>query len=157
MVRAIVLFVAALLPAFWASAGEIDSFLQSREVAAQIYFKKSAWQLTQENQKSLQRIAKELLRAQGAGQLIRVEGFASPEGTTMQNFNLSLQRASAVKDFLLQQGVKTELFLSGYGENNLSTVKLSEQRRVDVAVYQVNRTIKQLFQKSGKVERFVIQ
>ncbi len=155
--RAIVLFIAALLPGFLASAGEIDSFLQSREVAAQIYFEQGAWQLTQENQKSLQRIAKELLRAQGAGQLIRVEGFASPEGAAMQNFNLSLQRAGEVKDFLLQQGVKTELFLSGYGENNLSTVKLLEQRRVDVAVYQANQTIKQLFQKSKNVERFVIQ
>jgi len=157
MLRAIILLFAILLPGYWVGAGEIDTFLQSRQVAAQIYFAKGAWQLTRENQQSLQRVTEELLRERGAGRLIRVEGFASPEGAELQNYNLSLQRAGAVKDYLQQQGVKTELFLSAYGENNFSTAKLSEQRRVDVAVYQTNRTVKQLFQKSGKVERFVIQ
>lgn len=138
-------------------AGEIDQFLGSRSVAGQIFFIKGNSRLTVAHKRTLMALTQALHKNRFAGRLIRVEGFSSPEGNRSVNYDLSMQRAMAVQSYLQQRGLTTELFLTGHGEKNVATAKLSEQRRVDIAIYQETRAVKQLFQNSGQIERFVIQ
>lgn len=138
-------------------AGDIDQFLGSRSVAGKIYFLKGSSQLSNDHKQALDKVIRTLKENHEAGQLIRVEGFSSPDGDKSFNYNLSMQRATVVQEYLQMRKLPTMLFLTGHGEKNDSTVKLSELRRVDIVIYQENRAVKQLFQNSGQIERFVIQ
>ena len=71
--------------------------------------------------------------------LIRVEGFASSDGQEGKNMDLSMLRAVAVKNYLEQKAIAVDLYISGFGENSPATGKLSEQRRVDIATYDIVR------------------
>lgn len=137
--------------------GEIDQFLGSRSVVGQIFFSKGGSQLSIAQKQSLKDLSQRLQKQDSVDRLIRVEGFSSPDGAESLNYDLSMQRAINVQSFLKHQNLPTELFLMGQGEKNASTAKLSEQRRVDIAIYQETRAVKQLFHGSGRIERFVIQ
>ena len=55
---------------------------------------------------------------------ITVEGFADPAGTSRYNLNLSKKRATAVRDYLVAQGLANDqLTPVGYGETRLVTPK----------------------------------
>ena len=58
------------------------------------------------------------------GSKITVEGFADPAGSTRYNLKLSANRATAVRDYLVAQGLATDqLSTVGYGETRLVTPK----------------------------------
>lgn len=138
-------------------AEEIGLFLGSRSVVGQVYFSKGSSQLSAKSQQSLRALAEAMQDKVQNGRLLRVEGFASPDGHRSSNFDLSMQRAVAVRNYLQRQGLSAELFLTGHGDKKQSTAKLSEQRRVDIAVYQETQAVRQLLRESGRIERFVIQ
>ena len=140
-----------------AGADGMKTFLDSRSVAGQVYFSKGSSELSLSNQQKLSRITPFLKKHLASGHLVRIEGHASLEGGQAMNYDLSSQRSIAVQNYFEKNGLRAELFFSGFGENSSSTAKLAEQRRVDIAVYQKNPAINDLFHKDAKVERFVIQ
>ncbi len=150
-------FILTLIISLPAFAGDIDSFLASRSVTGQIYFARNSSILSEKNKSELSKLIKELHRQERAGKLIRIEGHASTDGQDAVNFDLSIQRALAIKDYLRQRGLKVDIFLTGFGEKSSSAGKLTKQRRVDIAVYDRNRETEKLFQQSDQVERFIIQ
>lgn len=151
------LFVILFFVPVCALSSEADQFLASRSIVGQIYFSKGSSQLSARSQQSLRKIVKTLRNEKYDGRLLRIEGFASPEGQQSENYDLSMQRAVTVRDFLQRQGLSAELFFTGHGEKNNTTAKLSERRRVDIAIYQETQAVKQLLRESGQIERFVIQ
>lgn len=139
------------------SPHEVEQFLASRSVVGQVYFAKRTSDLSAEGKKLLDALVPELVTHQKSGRLIRIEGFASRDGRASTNMDLSMRRALAVKSFLQRHNLTVELFLTGFGEKESITGKLSEQRRVDIAVYERTRAAAELFKKSGSVERFIIR
>lgn len=137
---------------------EIDRFLESREVVEQVFFQKRQITLSTEARTKLDSLVTELLNYQNQGKLVRVEGFSSPEGDEKLNLSLSLQRAMTVKDYLHgQHDISVDVFLTGYGEKKLSGGKLSQERRVDITVYNKNSAAAALFDESGAIERYDLQ
>ncbi len=153
---ALLIFFSIFLAPTFLLADELDEFLGSRSVVGQIYFEKGSSQLSKEHQQSLSKLLNNI-KEKKPGQIIRVEGFASSDGSNPANYELASKRAFAVQRYLKQRGVTAELFFVSYGEKKHSTAKLSEQRRVDIATYQETRAVKDLFRETGRVERFVIQ
>lgn len=145
-----------LLAPLFVQADELTNFLESRSVAGQVYFTKGSSQLSSEHQQLLDKLSNNI-KTQTPGHIIRIEGFASPEGSKPMNYELANRRALTVQAYLQKRGVSAELFFVSFGEKNISTAKLSEQRRVDIAIYQETRAVKDLFRKTGRVERIVIQ
>lgn len=139
------------------ATAEIDQFLASRQLVAQIFFAHQSTQLSVTAMQQLDRIASELHKYNMQKMLIRAEGFASPDGDNDHNLNLSLQRALAVTDYLLRhQNLQLPVFLTGFGETRLDTENESALRRVDIAVYTSNRAAEILFDTNGKSERFIL-
>jgi peptidoglycan-associated lipoprotein len=73
------------------------------EIGDRIYFVVDQSSLTQEGQDTLTRQAQWL--QQYPNVTVQVEGHADERGTREYNISLSAQRATAARDFLLQQGV----------------------------------------------------
>lgn len=139
------------------SGSKVEQFLASRSVVGQVYFAKQDSHLDDVDKVKLATLAVALKKLPWRDKLLRVEGFASPEGGITLNVDLSMQRALAVKNFLQQYDLPVELFLTGFGENPSTAAKLAEQRRVDIAAYEINRATAVLFQKADPVERFIIR
>lgn len=72
-----------------------------------------------QDQPALQRFAR-IAQAYYPGSRITIEGFADPAGTQRYNLALSARRADAVKQYLIAQGLPTDLVKAvGYGETRL--------------------------------------
>lgn len=160
MVRVVFFLLCGLFPLVVsaASTGEIDEFLNSRQVVTQIFFAKRTAELSSQAKAQIDNIASELQGYQERKMLLRVEGYASPEGGDVQNFQLSLQRSLAVGNYLLSRHkLSVAVFLTGFGKNEKAAGKLSEMRRVDIAIYRKNSAAEALFDNTGKIERFILQ
>ena len=71
--------------------------------------------LTPESHRVLDIVAASLRAAPGL--VVEIGGHASSEGHIAYNMDLSLRRASAVRNYLIQQGVAADhLYATGYGE-----------------------------------------
>lgn len=87
---------------------------------------------------------------------IRIEGHTDNVGSDDYNQKLSVRRASAVSDYLTQQGVSNRrLLIQGYGESqpvsdNDSETGRRENRRVEVAIYANDDLVKDA--RSGKIK-----
>ncbi|MDH3000135.1 hypothetical protein A1D23_08010 [Chelonobacter oris] len=81
---------------------------------------------------------------------IQINGYSDPSGQTVYNQKLSEKRAAAVRDFLLNAGVKQPIQINGYGESALRVSDCDMEypnnqslkhycnavnRRVDILVY----------------------
>jgi peptidoglycan-associated lipoprotein len=53
------------------------------------------------------------------GALVTVEGFTDPAGSTAYNNALAQRRADAVRDRLVELGIRAQLRTVGYGEDRL--------------------------------------
>lgn len=141
-----------------ASTDEIDQFLSSRQVISQVFFSKQTTELSVEAKRQIDTIVSDLQSYQKQEMLVRVEGFSSTEGDDQYNFKLSLQRALAVEGYLLNKhNLNVSVFLTGFGEKKKSAGKQAMMRRVDIAVYKKNRAVETLFEKTEKVERFILK
>lgn len=156
IITTLLMILAVPLACLAGQTTEIDKFLASRTIAGQIYFADRISELSTANKIILDRLTA-TLKQQKSSRLIRVEGFASKIGQDEMNFDLSMQRALAVKNYLQQHDLAVELFLTGFGEKLSADDKLTEQRRVDIAIYKRNKVAIELFKESGRAERFIIR
>ncbi|MEJ5053243.1 OmpA family protein [Sphingobacterium sp. MYb382] len=77
---------------------------------------------------TLDKLVKELRDAKGS---VKLDGYASSEGTESYNLNLSKDRANAVKQYLVNGGVAaSSITANGYGEANPVASNATEDGRV---------------------------
>lgn len=160
MLRPLVCLCVLLMPMVCGAVSsiEIDQFLASRQVIAQIFFTNKNIELSSEAKRQLTAIVKDLQRYKEQEMLVRVEGFASHEGEAQYNLKLSLQRAMEVESYFLNKhNLSVSVFLTGFGEKGKTDGKLIDSRRVDIAIYEKNSAAGLLFEKNGKIERFILR
>lgn len=95
------------------------------------FFPHNSATLTTAQKRKLNELARSL-RNDSTAQGVRVMGFASAVGNPNYNKELSQRRADAVSDYLEARGVKLMLESKGLGE--LTTLRASDARRVDMTV-----------------------
>lgn len=95
------------------------------------FFPHNSATLTTAQKRKLDNLARSL-RNDSTAQGVRVMGFASAVGKPGYNQELSQRRADAVSDYLEARGVKLMLESKGLGE--LTTLRASDARRVDMTV-----------------------
>ena len=84
--------------------------------------------LKTESYSTLDKLAKELRDSNGT---VTLDGYASAEGTEEYNINLSIDRANAVKQYLVNAGVSaSSITANGYGEANPIASNATEEGRV---------------------------
>ena len=84
--------------------------------------------LKTESYSTLDKLAKELRDSNGT---VTLDGYASAEGTEEYNINLSIDRANAVKQYLVNAGVAaSSITANGYGEANPIASNATEEGRV---------------------------
>ena len=94
--------------------------------------------LTQRNRELLSRIAGILLVSKGYG--LSVFGYTDDVGTPEYNQQLSLRRAKAVQDYLIQSGIDSSIInVKGYGKTSplvpgTTSVARAKNRRVEIAL-----------------------
>ncbi len=94
--------------------------------------------LTQTNRELLSRVAGILLASKGYG--LSVFGYTDDIGTADYNQQLSLRRAQAIRDYLVQVGIDPSVVnVKGYGKTSplvegTSSEARSKNRRVEIAV-----------------------
>lgn len=136
---------------------QLKSFLQSRTVIDQVYFSTASNELSIKAKSRLDKIVVTLNEYDSKGYLLRVEGFASPEGSSTKNVNLSMHRAMAVRNYLRDKhNLNLDLFLTGFGAHE-SASDPEVERRVDIAVYQQPGAASALFDDQGTVEKIEIK
>jgi outer membrane protein OmpA-like peptidoglycan-associated protein len=78
---------------------------------------------------------------------IRIEGYTDSSGEKSYNLDLSQRRADAVRDFLIENGIRAERITArGYGEENAiasndTAEGRRENRRVEVLVPQTGKSV----------------
>ncbi len=136
---------------------QLKSFLQSRKVVDQVYFTTASSQLSAASRQKLNQMVPTLEKIDRKEYLLRVEGFASPEGSVAKNVNLSMERAMAVRNYFRDvHGLSLDLFLTGYGGAKSAT-NVDASRRVDIAVYRQAQAAMALFDEQGTVEKIVLK
>lgn len=111
-------------------------------VEANIQFKTASFELEQHYQRQLAAVADSLERHQDAK--ITLEGFADRRGDESYNHQLSKQRVSAVKQYLIEQGVnESQIQTFAFGENNPVNPEQSLEsdffdRRVKIKIAKAN-------------------
>ena len=161
MKRLVLILVCLLLLPVVSSADETEeqlkSFLESRTLIDQVYFNVASSSLSHATKTQLDQVATRLREMEGQGQLLRVEGFASPEGDAKKNVNLSMYRAMAVRNYLRDKhALHLDLFLTGYG-GKAENIQPDAARRVDIASYQQPKAAMALFDDHGTVEKISIK
>lgn len=97
--------------------------------STEFYFAVNSYQLTQQDQVQLDKIAEYLLLAPEFKR-IEVKAFADSRGFRGYNMQLSKQRANAVKQYLLSKGVPARLFrVDTVGEKNPKYNNRTEEGR----------------------------
>ena len=161
MVRVVVPFICLLFMVSFTAAQpprEIEQFLASRQVIGQIFFPCKVTTLSSQAESIIDQRVPELKALKRKGKLLRIEGFASADGNPRTNSQLSLERALAVKDYLKDRHqMKLEVFLTGFGESLSTDGKIGQERRVDIAVYELTPAAEMLFNESGQIERYPLQ
>lgn len=115
---------------------ETESFLGKREVLCTINFLSNSTSLTTEACAVLNRNAPFLKNINPNDKIVRIEGFASPEGAKTKNFRLSIDRAREVERFLrVNHGVSLEHYISGFGPTQPKNVSAAGKRSVQIAIY----------------------
>ena len=91
-----------------------------------IYFDFDSYAIQQKETVKLNKFIKKFNR-----QPIRIDGYASPPGSTAHNRQLSLKRAMSVEKYLINQGVQV-ITVIGRGENEAPQSKLSRKAVVSI-------------------------
>ncbi len=125
----------AATPVSASKATSFETFVESREIVATLYFDSNAENLSTAERKRLTDTIQQLRNAQKSGRMIRVEGFSSPEGDQEKNFILSFFRARSVADIIEAEGLDSEISLTGYGDLKAGTNDHARERRVEIASY----------------------
>ncbi len=112
----VLFFNAALTWADSKTFQEIEEFLSHRNVLLSVEFSHASNMLSEDAKRSLDRIAKDIKALTKDSKVVRIEGFATPTGKEDYNLVLSMQRAMAVQDYLMERfGLDIDLYFNGYG------------------------------------------
>jgi outer membrane protein OmpA-like peptidoglycan-associated protein len=104
-----------------------------------IFFRTGQSQLLPLASEKLDKVA-EVLKDQGSGKVITIMGHTDSKGSTQLNQRLSQERAEAVRNYLMQQGVPAaQIKAVGMGEerpvaNNSTAEGRANNRRVEIVV-----------------------
>jgi len=118
---AIVMGLAIILGASsaWSAAAgsrNVDNFLEHRNVLLSVEFSPASLKLSDESKRALDRIVSDIKALLKDHMIVRIEGYASPQGKEDNNLVLSMQRAMAVQDYLRERyGLEIDLFFNGSG------------------------------------------
>lgn len=113
--------------------------IELEKIAENLQFSSNSSEVTPSIQKYLEQLAKIMLEDSDLRLVIR--GHTDNTGTPAQNLELSLARANAVRDYLLEQGVvESRVFAFGYGETRPIASNDTEEgrkmnRRVELNLY----------------------
>ena len=115
---------------------DADSLLGQREVLCSVDFAPNSISLSPAARNALGQVVSNLKRFDFDAKIIRIEGFASPDGDKEKNFRLSIKRALAVERFLrIDHGVSLNNYVTGYGPTLPENLAAAGTRRVEIAVY----------------------
>lgn len=114
----------------------LKEFLDSRKVVAAVYFDYGSSDLNADARAAIEQHIGTIRKAVDGGQIVRVEGFCSPEGKQKANFRLSLHRARSVSEFLSSNGMKSTVEITGFGSIEAGKIAPDKERRVDIALYE---------------------
>ncbi len=121
----------------WA-AGDLDfaHFIGTRRVLATVHFAAGSSRLDAAGRQVLDRVVDRLRSLSPDETVVRIEGFASPEGSDQTNVGLSMERASQVElYFRRRHQLPPTRYLVGIGVRAENGMPPAEQRRVEIAVY----------------------
>jgi len=144
MIKIFIASVTLYFVAFTVNAGNLKivtsrdagSFLGQREVLCTINFPVNSVSITTEASAVLNNNAPFLKNVNLKEKIVRIEGFASPEGAKTKNFRLSIDRARAVESFLRDKhGVSLDHYISGFGPLQPENVSAAGKRSVQIAIY----------------------
>lgn len=128
----------------WAGGHSFETFMKSREVLATLRFQANSDSLTAAVYELVYALLPDIENQQKAGKLIRVEGFASPEGDRADNLRLSLHRARNVADIMVHKGLPAEVMLTGYGDFLSGTDDPAKERRVEIVAYDKPQNLRKM-------------
>ncbi|TYP00332.1 OmpA family protein [Geothermobacter ehrlichii] len=120
------------------AAGDIDfaDFIGTRRVLATVHFAPGSSRLDAVGRQTLDQLVEELRRLSPDEKVVRIEGFASPEGTERTNVDLSMERATRVElYFRRHHKLPPTRYLVGIGVRAEGDMPPEKQRRVEIAVY----------------------
>lgn len=130
------------------SGQNAESFLENRQILCTVNFDVNSTQLSSAAKDIISKTVPQLRQLDLDAKLLRIEGFASPEGDKQKNFRLSIDRALAVESFLrVNHGVLLDHYITGYGPTTPVDISAAGTRRVEIATYdnpwsQVNTPVK---------------
>ncbi len=122
----------------------LQAFLKSREVLATFHFQVNASTLSAAELDRVNSILPQIKQQLTAGRMIRVEGYASPEGDRAANLSLSLYRARNLAEIIAGKGLPAEITLTGYGDLLAVKGNNSAERRVEIVAYDQPKALKKI-------------
>lgn len=109
----------------------VENFLRHRNVLLSVDFAFGSHKLSEKSCQSLDRIVVDLKALLADSKVVRIEGYATPQGEEDYNLILSMQRAMAVQEYLQRRhGFEIDLYFNGYGSSKAPPLK-----RVELAFY----------------------
>jgi outer membrane protein OmpA-like peptidoglycan-associated protein len=118
---------------------QVSDFLASRDVVGVVYFGLGSALLTQSAKSAIDNMVPQLRQVDLYTTLVRLEGFASPDGDMETNVEISMMRAKAVADYLQERyQLGLDYYLVGFGAGSMTGGKqpVKKLRRVEFALYE---------------------
>lgn len=115
---------------------ELAKFLASRKLLTTVHFAVGSAALDERAKRKIDQVVARLKEVDLDQTLIRIEGFASPEGSFAGNISLSMRRAKSVQDYLRNRHqLQADLFLTGFCARGKEEADPEKLRRVEIALY----------------------
>lgn len=115
---------------------EVKRFLTSRQVIGSVMFTEGSTTLSREAKREIDKLVPQLQKIDPAESLVRIEGFASPEGGKSLNIPISMARAKAVIDYIQEKHPFADsFFLTGFMEQEAPETDNVQRYRAEIAVY----------------------
>lgn len=120
-------------------SSQAKDFLASRDVVGVVYFDIGSAALKESAKSVIDNLVPQLRQIDLYTTLVRLEGFASPDGEMEANVEISMMRAKAVADYLqerYQMGLDYYLIGFGAGDAPGENQLVEKLRKVEFALYE---------------------
>lgn len=127
------------LPAFGEEgfSPDTEAFLANRQLVGVVTFSPGSASLGAAAKNEIARIVSRLRKLDAQKVIVRVEGFASPDGADSVNVPISMLRAKAVVDYMRsRKEVTPDLYITGFGASEGGQISADRRCRVEVALYE---------------------
>lgn len=137
-ITVIVIAILSMVSTIYSTTGRFEIFLDSVNSSQTVYFDFGKYELKEEAFAVIDKIADELKNNEKI--ILNITGYTDDKGSEGFNFELSLKRANAVRDYLISKGIDSEkLIVSGMGKDeplndNSNDYKRALNRRVIFSV-----------------------